>query len=57
MVHVRDHGHVTDVVLLVHDLAQLVCREVNLRTVEVWRGQHGSRARHKAKGTNEKAEL
>lgn len=30
VVHVRDHGHVPDVVLLVHDLTELVRREVNL---------------------------
>lgn len=31
VVYVRDHGHVPDVVLLVHDLTELVRREVNLR--------------------------
>lgn len=37
VVHVRDHGHVPDVVLLVHDLPKLVRREVNLsRCIGRW---------------------
>lgn len=37
VVHVRDHGHVPDVVLLVHDLPKLVRREVNLsRHIGPW---------------------
>ena len=35
VVHVGDHGHVADVVLAVHDPADLVDREVHLE----WRGR------------------
>lgn len=58
VVHVRDHGHVAYVVLLVHDLTELVRREVNLfhpgereGAREAQHGKHskGARARRERK--------
>jgi hypothetical protein len=36
VVHVRNHGHVADVVLLVHDATDLVYGEVHLKRVIRW---------------------